>query len=186
MQSHTVMVGQVPNRSTPDGSQFGFGSLMLSRSSEDSHLFSMLTQRISSCTTTAWPTRVKNEDALFAHERTLVRQFGIDLYEVEERVCLQPGEMLLIDNLTTVHGRLGQRRTKEVWHLLFGLPSLSSSLLTEILQVVSGEFAGSAGANESRDAASHSEFPKTTANRYDIEVEQAIFMGFLDRSCCRR
>ncbi len=62
-------------------------------------------------------------------ERALLREFGIDLEAAEERVCLGPGDMLLIDNVAVVHGRVGNRRPRELWHMLFGLEAPSHAII---------------------------------------------------------
>jgi hypothetical protein len=69
-------------------------------------------------------------------ERTLLQEFGIDLDAVEERVCLEPGDMLLFDNIATVHGRVGRRQPRELWQMLFGLPNLTPAAVDRAVGIV--------------------------------------------------
>jgi hypothetical protein len=64
----------------------------------------------------------------------LVREFGVDLEDVEERVRLRRGELLLLDNVRVVHGRIGQRPQREVWQILFGLPDLNPPSVDRIVE----------------------------------------------------
>lgn len=69
-------------------------------------------------------------------ERLLLQGLGVDLRSGEERVCLEPGDMLLFDNLAVVHGRIGRRQPRELWQMLFGLRSLSSSAIERVVSTV--------------------------------------------------
>src|SRR4051794_13490160 len=55
----------------------------------------------------------RQEEAHFA-------QRGLELNAVEEHVVLRPGELLLLDNLATAHGRLGLRAPLELHQLCVG------------------------------------------------------------------
>jgi hypothetical protein len=46
---------------------------------------------------------------------------GLSLEEVEERVTLGGGELLVIDNVGAVHGRFGRRRPAEIYQFLYGV-----------------------------------------------------------------
>lgn len=59
-----------------------------------------------------------------AHERTHFAARGLDLDAVEQRVLLGAGELLLLDNLATTHGRLGVREPLELHQLCVGFTSL--------------------------------------------------------------
>jgi len=69
-------------------------------------------------------------------EELLLQDLGIDLGSVEERVCLEPGDMLLLDNLAVVHGRIGRRQPRELWQMLFGLASLSPTAIERVVSTV--------------------------------------------------
>ena len=60
-------------------------------------------------------------------ENAYLRSHGMDLTNVEDRVVLGPRELLVIDNLRTAHGRLGQRRESELHQLFLGYTSLARS-----------------------------------------------------------
>ena len=78
------------------------------------------------------------------HERTHFAERGLDLDAVEERVLLRPGELLLLDNLTTAHGRLGRRQPLELHQLCFGFPGLDVPQQSLLLRRVLRAFAGRA------------------------------------------
>jgi thioredoxin reductase (NADPH) len=62
---------------------------------------------------------------------------GLDLDAVEQRVLLGPGQLLLVDNLATAHGRLGVREPLELQQLCVGFRKLDvpeqSILLRRVL-----------------------------------------------------
>jgi hypothetical protein len=76
------------------------------------------------------------------HERTFFDESGLPLTTVEEQVFLRPGEMLVIDNLRTAHGRSGLRSTNELHQLFVGYASLRTEdqqlLLDRVLSVFGG------------------------------------------------
>ena len=77
-----------------------------------------------------------------AHERSFFEESGLPLTHVEERVFLGPGEMLVIDNLRTAHGRAGLRSANQLHQLFVGYPSLHAEnqqlLLARVLSVFDG------------------------------------------------
>ena len=58
-------------------------------------------------------------DSLFA-EFTFFARHGLDVDDVEISVDLQPGELLVFDNLALAHGRRGARRPGELHQRMFG------------------------------------------------------------------
>jgi hypothetical protein len=62
----------------------------------------------------------RQEEAHFA-------QRGLELNAVEEHVVVRPGELLLLDNLATAHGRLGLRAPLELHQLCVGYPRLDTT-----------------------------------------------------------
>lgn len=68
---------------------------------------------------------------------------GLDLDAVEQRVQLRPGQLLLLDNLATAHGRLGIRRPLELHQLCVGFRRLNVPeqhiLLRRVLETFSSE-----------------------------------------------
>ncbi len=76
------------------------------------------------------------------HERSFFDESGLPLAQVEEQVFLIPGEMLVIDNLRTAHGRTGRRNANELHQLFVGYASLHAEdqklLLDRVLSVFDG------------------------------------------------
>lgn len=68
---------------------------------------------------------------------------GLDLDAVEQRVLLGPGQLLLLDNLATAHGRVGVRKPLELHQLCVGFRGLhlpeQSVLLRRVLEAFSSE-----------------------------------------------
>lgn len=56
-----------------------------------------------------------------AAETDFYTSLGYDLSAIEQRVQLQPGEMLLIDNFRCIHGREGEREMQETAQFLYGV-----------------------------------------------------------------
>jgi hypothetical protein len=71
-------------------------------------------------------------------ERDHFAERGLDLVAVEQRVRLGPGQLLLLDNLATAHGRLGLRRPLELDQLCVGFARLEASEQSLILRRVLG------------------------------------------------
>lgn len=64
------------------------------------------------------------EFASLAEERAHFARHGLTLDAVEHRVRLGPGELLLLDNLATAHGRAGTRSPGELHQLCSGYRAL--------------------------------------------------------------
>jgi hypothetical protein len=65
------------------------------------------------------------EFATADEESGFFRSHGLNLAEVEQHVVLQPGEVLVIDNLRSAHGRIGRRYEDEIHQLFVGYPLLA-------------------------------------------------------------
>jgi hypothetical protein len=78
-----------------------------------------------------------------AEERAHFARHSLRLDAVEHRVPLAPGELLLFDNLTTGHGRIGKRRPEELHQLCVGYralePSPQDTLLARVLDAFGAE-----------------------------------------------
>jgi len=76
-----------------------------------------------------------------SQERNHFATRGLDLDSVEERVLLGAGQLLLLDNLATAHGRLGVRSSLELHQLCVGFRSLDvpeqSLLLRRVIEAFS-------------------------------------------------
>lgn len=64
------------------------------------------------------------EFASLAAESEFFAERGLDLRPVEVDVHLQPGELLVFDNLALAHGRRGTRQPGELGQRVFGHPAL--------------------------------------------------------------
>jgi hypothetical protein len=73
-------------------------------------------------------------------EIELLREFGIDTAGTEQHIVLSSGDLLIFDNLSNVHGRLGRRSSREIWQMLFGLPSTDDEHLDRVLNFVTSQF----------------------------------------------
>jgi hypothetical protein len=93
------------------------------------------------------PTLPRSGDALcglelasLAHEREHFADRGLDLDAVEQRILLRPGELLLLDNLATAHGRVGLRRPLELHQLCVGFRALDGAEQSLLLRRVLAAF----------------------------------------------
>ncbi|HYE67087.1 MAG TPA: hypothetical protein VEA58_00665 [Anaerovoracaceae bacterium] len=73
-----------------------------------------------------------------AEETEYFASAGIDLKKIEKSFCLQPGQLLLIDNTRCVHGRIGNRKAKEVWQFLFGFKEMPIDLIGKTRKYLAG------------------------------------------------
>lgn len=81
-----------------------------------------------------------HHDRGLASETAYFREHGVALEGVEERVRLQRGDLLIIDNVRCAHGRLGPRPLGAIYHVMVGLEvttpdtvTASASYLGELL-----------------------------------------------------
>jgi hypothetical protein len=81
------------------------------------------------------------EFSSLAGERAFFARHGLELDPAERRVALQPGELLVFDNLLTAHGRTGTRATEELHQLCLGYRGLDGERRTALLDRVLGAFA---------------------------------------------
>jgi hypothetical protein len=76
-------------------------------------------------------------------ERAHLAERGLDLDAVEAHVLLRPGELLLLDNLATAHGRLGVRAPLELHQLCVGYPQLETTRQPLLLDSILDAFPAS-------------------------------------------
>ncbi len=79
------------------------------------------------------------EFASLAEERAHFARHGLEL-DIEQRIPLSPGELLLFDNLATVHGRVGKRRPEELHQLCAGYRGLDLTRQDTLLHRVLDAF----------------------------------------------
>jgi len=78
-----------------------------------------------------------------ADERAHLLARGLELDGAEQQVLLEPGELLLFDNLATAHGRLGVRPPLELHQLCVGYPDLDVRSQHMLLERVLDAFSAS-------------------------------------------
>lgn len=66
----------------------------------------------------------RNEAQSLQNEYAFFKKAGYDLAAVEERVNLQPGQMIIFDNTRIGHGRLGHREAAELYQFMYGVKDL--------------------------------------------------------------
>ncbi len=70
-------------------------------------------------------------------ERAFFSRFGLRIEDAETEIALEPGELLLFDNLAVAHGRRGTRKPGELRQRVFGhhlQPAAQSDLRDSVLQ----------------------------------------------------
>ncbi len=67
---------------------------------------------------------------------------GLDLAQAQIEIALQPGELLVFDNLRLAHGRRGVRRPGELRQVVFGHRALDRKGQAEVRDIVLRAFAG--------------------------------------------
>jgi hypothetical protein len=82
------------------------------------------------------------EFGTLADERRHFLERGLDLDSVERLVGLKPGGLLIFDNLTTAHGRVGIRRPLELEQLCLGYRRLDAAHQTVLITRVLALFFG--------------------------------------------
>jgi hypothetical protein len=76
----------------------------------------------------------KSEAAYFASA-------GYELRSLEEAVTLMPGQLLIIDNVRCVHGRLGMRQPREIVQLMYGVSRLTGDDVVTLRRALTSYFA---------------------------------------------
>ncbi len=54
-------------------------------------------------------------------EQAFFQQAGLDLPAVEQQIEILPGQMLIFDNQRVVHGRIGERKARELDNFIYGI-----------------------------------------------------------------
>ena len=49
---------------------------------------------------------------------------GLDFSVKEKQITLQPGQLLILDNMRVVHGRIGKRNMEEIYQFMYGVKAV--------------------------------------------------------------
>lgn len=92
-----------------------------------------------------WFADAKNSDgfARLQNEYAFYKKRGIDLEKKEVQITLEPGQLLVIDNMRAVHGRIGKRREQEVYQLMYGVHHASVADIDAFRKELSSELVAS-------------------------------------------
>lgn len=75
-------------------------------------------------------------------ELQFFKQHGIDTLPLENHYCLNPGELLIFDNVNAVHGRVGKREESEIYQFMLGVPRASVSDINFLREQIFDHFLG--------------------------------------------
>lgn len=75
-------------------------------------------------------------DDAYQQEVSFYGRHGIDLSGREVQIALEPGQLLVLDNTRVIHGRIGQRKAKEVYNFMFGIESIERDDITALRQSI--------------------------------------------------
>lgn len=83
-----------------------------------------------------WFENESKTDEASAHDKevTFYAKHGINLSKLEHQIALKPGQLLILDNTRVVHGRIGKRRTKELFNFMWGIEKIKLEDITELRQ----------------------------------------------------
>jgi hypothetical protein len=77
-----------------------------------------------------------------AQEAEFYARHGLGVTAREHEVALEPGQLLFVDNTRVVHGRVGERRAREVFNFMFGVPSIGDADVVALRHEVCALMAG--------------------------------------------
>jgi hypothetical protein len=73
-------------------------------------------------------------------ERQFLAEHGLDLGRAVTEVKLEPGQMMIFDNLQIAHGRLGRRQARELHQLVLGYRALDTAGQLQVRKRILGAF----------------------------------------------
>lgn len=82
-----------------------------------------------------------NDETGIKNEYEFYKKCGIDLRKAEEQIKLEPGQLLIIDNLRTVHGRIGKRKPQELYQFMYGIKNATPEDIDIFREYLLSEFA---------------------------------------------
>lgn len=73
-----------------------------------------------------------------AHEKEIgfYAKHSIDLSNTEHQIALKPGQLLILDNTRVIHGRIGKRRTKELFNFMWGVEAIRPEDIAALRQYI--------------------------------------------------
>lgn len=90
-------------------------------------------------TTGQWFNQNNKQDGL-ENEKRFFSAYGLNLKSAEEQINVKPGQLLIVDNMRCVHGRVGPRNPKEIYQFLFGVKSVSSTTINSFRKWLASQF----------------------------------------------
>ncbi len=86
-----------------------------------------------------WFSPERSLDEFEAHglETAFYLQHGINMPTSEVEVTLEPGQLLIIDNVRIAHGRIGQRQERELYSFMWGLPEATPADISAVRTCIS-------------------------------------------------
>lgn len=102
-----------------------------------------LTEKIDK-TVGQWFVEGQRLDSTTAHaeEADFYARHGLTVAAREHEVALDPGQLLFVDNTRVVHGRVGERRAREIFNFMFGVPSIGDAEVARLRRGVCELMAG--------------------------------------------
>jgi len=89
-------------------------------------------------TTGQWFDYGNNSDG-FSKEKLFFSECGFNLELAEEQINVKPGQLLIIDNMRCIHGRIGPRNPKEIYQFLFGVRSATPTMIADFREWLVGQ-----------------------------------------------
>ena len=86
------------------------------------------------------------------NERAFYQKCGLDLEQVEHEIALCPGELLVVDNARTIHGRIGKRQPKEIVQFLYGVQEATPEEIVFVRDSLLNAFTQNHYCQDSREA----------------------------------
>ena len=102
-----------------------------------------LTEKIDK-TVGQWFVEGQRLDSTTAHaqEAAFYGRHGLPVTAREQEVGLDPGQLLFVDNTRVVHGRVGERRSREIFNFMFGVPTIGDAEVAQLRRALCEQLAG--------------------------------------------
>ncbi len=81
-------------------------------------------------TTGQWFEYKDNSDG-FTKEKLFFSKCGFNLELVEQQINIKQKQLLIINNMRCIHGRIGPRKPKEIYQFLYGVKSATPSMIND-------------------------------------------------------